>query len=1730
MKNIKNLLFIFLVLITCITGLVNKAKSDDSWKNFYTVCWIGTPTTHIRFAKQMGYDYIGIPAFATSPSSYTSVSGVDGLKFYLVDPYYQLSHVFEGNPNWINTQDAPNYTAAQKKFYNDYMCWKNLQTFPNNLATGFWDSPYRFHPMWDFQRQAVIDYVIANTLEAAHAFESVSPSFTFAGCIYDVPRLWGEFHTYNPITGGSPFTNIGTQRGDSIQSSLLHGTITHQYSTYEEGFAEYFKQLSVAMKAEFPNSKMIIEPSRIYNDQWAHNDGWVDEIAGRWDINVARSDIGSLSTSIDFLSQENAGTHFVDDFNENGTQTINGVNYISKAAALASMGITKSMVGSSQQLYWSDDASNRIIAGKCGINGSWYNWFGRWADMSVKSLNLITASQKLIRCLPNWDNLTNVPLASRSWNGSVYQSTRSYASSDVIYSRHWKTDKLFAVFLTTNGTINLNTGETVTSTFRVSSDYFVETTDGSSDVTIGASTIQIISSANLNKGYIFTLSGAGTSTAAPTVTTGTATPTGTSTATLEGVVTPNNLVTTYRWQWGTSSSSYSSATGSQTLNLGSGTTNVNGTLTGLTKNTTYYTRIQASNGSGSVSGSQTSFLTTGLTVYSAEQTGTNTITVDGILDEWGTLDIGINLTVLGLPVSNGTAAAKWVPGGLYVAVSVSDNNPTTNTGTTTPYNDDSVELYLDWDNNKQTTYDTYDRDFVTAYNSTYIYNIGTKTGVVVAGSHTATSWTKEIFIPTSNFPGSVTSTAGKRIGFGINLNDDNNGGIREGQKSWHTTLDTSWYDPSQFWELLMVGTTTEGGGSDPAMPSDAGSSTLSLFSPMLFYARLDGGTGTTSIVDATGNCPNGSLSGSVEWTTGTSGSGLKFTGTTTQFVDFGIATNARFGGVNQTYALSVDIKSGTTTSEGAAISRWNTNSNRRSWLLGQNTGTLNRARNKRSWDGSLANSSNNPVASTTLGLTTWHNIIFNYDDVNAVLHLDNVSDGTTASTQGVFNGTASVILGKDESDLYPFNGIMDNPRIFNRNLSVSERTDLNTWPTTTNGTASPIYGTWVTVTATATAFGTTTHAYVQYGTSSGNWGTKTSTLEYYIGTSSTPVTFTRTLGTLTSETQYYYRTVAYNTMGNMVYGVEQSFVTTSGTGVDVETPIGTVTVNSNGTFTTSVSVLLNLSATDDVGVTGYYASTGTTTPAAGDAGWVTVGTDTTYSNDIPYTLVESDGTQTVYVWYKDGVNNISAMAQDSIVLDTFAPLIVEITSPSGNCVYDLNGSSTRALGTTSSSITLEGNAYDDNGIGTVTISNSATTTTRTATGTDTWSSTEKIYPVLSDGLVARWALDETSGSIAYDSSPYFTANGTITGASVGTTSIFGGSRYFDGIDDYITLPNASQYSFGTTSNFSLSFLFNPGGTTTRSASRMIFTNRQNAPNKGYEFFYANSNTIHSTITGQSNTPSYGNPVANTWEMYTATIEVGSTTTMRFYNNGVQVGTQSGLANTDRTSSESLTISYPFSVLNGYVDEVRIYNRALSNEEVLQLYQLTTPDQVNTFTVTAQDVPGNEASDIIVIGAFPSIRTDWATSVTVSTVTLNGTCSANNNTATVWFDYGIESGVYTGSSTTATVTGATNTAVNITLANLNRSTTYYFRAAASSNVGTTYGTEFEFTTLASSNTVNTNGQFDKMDMSFPGSTNFNQYLQSIGIYPGLFWPRNYGTAEQEALKADPDTVLSDYLDQ
>lgn len=89
--------------------------------------------------------------------------------------------------------------------------------------------------------------------------------------------------------------------------------------------------------------------------------------------------------------------------------------------------------------------------------------------------------------------------------------------------------------------------------------------------------------------------------------------------------------------------------------------------------------------------------------------------------------------------------------------------------------------------------------------------------------------------------------------------------------------------------------------------------------------------------------------------------------------------------------------------------------------------------------------------------------------------------------------------------------------------------------------------------------------------------------------------------------------------------------------------------------------ITNLTATDNMGVSGYFLSESSLVPAAGFSGW---------SSSVPTSYIfSSAGTKTLYAWVKDSAGNVSASATDSVVITLNNPVASGNTyylSPSGS--------------------------------------------------------------------------------------------------------------------------------------------------------------------------------------------------------------------------------------------------------------------------------------------------------------------------------------------------------------------------------------------------------------------------------------------------------------------------------
>ena len=210
----------------------------------------------------------------------------------------------------------------------------------------------------------------------------------------------------------------------------------------------------------------------------------------------------------------------------------------------------------------------------------------------------------------------------------------------------------------------------------------------------------------------------------------------------------------------------------------------------------------------------------------------------------------------------------------------------------------------------------------------------------------------------------------------------------------------------------------------------------------------------------------------------------------------------------------------------------------------------------------------------------------------------------------------------------------------------------------------------------------------------------------------------------------------------------------------------------------------------------------------------------------------------------------------------------------------------------------------------------------------TLGSLDKVYE---QGLVGYWPLDEGLGTTAYDASGGGN-NGTITGATwqnvsscrIGECLSFNGSSYVD-------VPAGSLLNLGTGSA-TITIWFET------TASGAMVTKRVAS---GFQV-YVLSGDLYAD--GAGTTGVYSSVAVNDgkWH-FGAVVYDRSANLLRLYVDGTANNTVA-LGSTTLTDTANLEIGRallggtPRDYFNGSIDDVRIYNRALSATEIQQMYQ------------------------------------------------------------------------------------------------------------------------------------------------------------------------------------------------
>lgn len=185
------------------------------------------------------------------------------------------------------------------------------------------------------------------------------------------------------------------------------------------------------------------------------------------------------------------------------------------------------------------------------------------------------------------------------------------------------------------------------------------------------------------------------------------------------------------------------------------------------------------------------------------------VTIDGVANEAG-WQVSQELTEGITSSTNNTAkfGAMWDENNLYIAVDVKDAN-VINSGAQYPWDDDSVEVYIDGDNSK--TYNSHTAQFIFRWNDGTAYNYGSSSsavGIVHKAVQTANGYAVEAAIPWSCMGGMTAPAGGSAVGITVHVNDkdvnDPNTAVSD-TLGYTANLANDWQDASNWAEMTLTG-------------------------------------------------------------------------------------------------------------------------------------------------------------------------------------------------------------------------------------------------------------------------------------------------------------------------------------------------------------------------------------------------------------------------------------------------------------------------------------------------------------------------------------------------------------------------------------------------------------------------------------------------------------------------------------------------------------------------------------------------------------------------------------------------------------------------------------------------------------------------------------------------------------------------------------------------------------
>jgi len=343
----------------------------------------------------------------------------------------------------------------------------------------------------------------------------------------------------------------------------------------------------------------------------------------------------------------------------------------------------------------------------------------------------------------------------------------------------------------------------------------------------------------------------------------------------------------------------------------------------------------------------------------------------------------------------------WDENNLYVLIEVTDDNLKNDSSPDQWWFDDCVEVYIDADNSKSSQYDGNDAQYHFDWDKTnptmdVHRQHGRKKNVEFAMVTTKGGYRTEMKFPWSTL--GTKPSSGVSIGFDVHVNDDDDGGQRDGKIGWNDKNDDAWDKPQVFGNAVLAG--------------------------MVGWWKFDETEGGIA-KDSSSENHEGHLNGDAKWTKGKIGGAIELDGSG----DF----------------VKIDDESAFDITGQVTIACWvNIHSVANEWMAivtkGDNSWRLSTVQDKRIFHASVSDWQQFRISGKTeVTANEWHHVAAVYDGRQMCIYVDGKVDVCQPWTGGIGRNDYDVLIGGNaqEKNRY-FDGLIDDVRIYNYALKEAD--------------------------------------------------------------------------------------------------------------------------------------------------------------------------------------------------------------------------------------------------------------------------------------------------------------------------------------------------------------------------------------------------------------------------------------------------------------------------------------------------------------------------------------------------------------------------------------------------------------------------------------------------------------------------------------------------------------------